>query len=131
MEREIEVQALLPLELDGSVAGPLSFFLAAASGPLPPSCSFHLVPGDVSSSLSRYIASKAASRSFVSFSTVCCLCKSANSQSLMHERTSTMSGVSRRRRSSRTLLAKLKVDSEEIVDTGTVKTSLASIDKIG
>ena len=67
MEREIEVRALLPLELDGSVAGPLSFFLAAASGPLPPSCSFRLVPGDVSSSLSRYIASKAASRSFVSF----------------------------------------------------------------
>jgi hypothetical protein len=43
------------------------------------------------------------------------MCKSANSQSLIHDRTSTMSGVSRQRRSSITLPTKLKVDSEDIV----------------
>jgi hypothetical protein len=42
-----------------------------------------------------------------------------------------MSIVSRRRRSSRTLLARLKVDYEDIVETRTVIISLASIERIG
>jgi hypothetical protein len=42
-----------------------------------------------------------------------------------------MSVVSRCRRSSSTLLARLKVDYEGIVDTGTIITSLASIEIIG
>jgi hypothetical protein len=42
-----------------------------------------------------------------------------------------MSVVSRRCRSSRTLPARLKVDSEDIVEAGTVSTSLASIESIG
>jgi hypothetical protein len=42
-----------------------------------------------------------------------------------------MSVVNRRRRSSSTLLDRLKVDSEDIVETGTIITSLASIERIG
>jgi hypothetical protein len=42
-----------------------------------------------------------------------------------------MSIVSCRRRSSSTHLARLKVDSEDIVDTRAVITSLASIERIG
>jgi hypothetical protein len=49
----------------------------------------------------------------------------------MQDKTSTISGVSRRRRSSSTLPAKLKVDSDDTVEAGTVRTSLASIESIG
>jgi hypothetical protein len=42
-----------------------------------------------------------------------------------------MSVVNHRHRSSSTLLARLKVDSEDIVEIGTVITSLASIERIG
>jgi hypothetical protein len=42
-----------------------------------------------------------------------------------------MSVVSRLRRSSRTLPVRLKVDSKDIVEAGTVSTSLASIERIG
>jgi hypothetical protein len=49
----------------------------------------------------------------------------------MHENTSTIFIVSCRRRSSSTLLARLKVDYEGIVDTGAVIMSLASIEELG
>jgi hypothetical protein len=42
-----------------------------------------------------------------------------------------MSVVSRRHRSSRTLLARLKVDAEDTVEAETISTSLASIERIG
>jgi hypothetical protein len=48
----------------------------------------------------------------------------------MQDNISTISGARRRRRSSITLPARLNVDSEEIVEAGTVKTSLASSERI-
>ena len=56
---------------------------------------------------------------------------SANSQSLRHMRTSTISGVSDILRLSRILPDRLKADSEEIVETGILSTSRANFERIG
>jgi hypothetical protein len=53
------------------------------------------------------------------------------SKSLMHVNISTISDFNLLLRSSMILPVKLKVDSEERVDTGTVKISLAIIDSTG
>jgi hypothetical protein len=59
---------------------------------------------------------------------MCCILASASSQSLMHVNILTTSDFNLLLRSSMILPVKLKVDYEEMVDTGTVKISLAIID---
>jgi hypothetical protein len=57
--------------------------------------------------------------------TSCCARCWPSSQSLMHTNISIVSAFKRRRRSSRIMPDKLKVDSEEVVEAGTVIMSLA------
>jgi hypothetical protein len=83
-----------------------------------------------SGSITTSYATFAISISSVSFSTLCCICESANSQSFVHEKITTISLVSRRQRSSITLSIRLKVNLEDIVETGTIMTSLARRERI-
>jgi hypothetical protein len=62
---------------------------------------------------------------------MCCSLDFAASQSLMHVKASTVSGLSLRHRSSMILPVVLKVAYEEMVETGTLKTSLARVERTG
>jgi hypothetical protein len=64
-------------------------------------------------------------------SELCCSLASASSQSLIKASISTISEARRRRRSSMILPMVLKADSEEMIEIGTVITSLAKMERTG